>query len=117
METKSALVIVEEITQIVLPILAHFKEVEVVVVNVPKCETATITLGATDPIRGYRNWVNNVMTFGTEEYVTNRVYLTKGPFAPYVGKALDYKANIPEHNMVWEMHGRNAVLGDFRIEG
>ena len=35
----------------------------------------------------------------------------------YVGKAMDYKANIPEHNMVWEMHGRNAVLGDFRMEG
>jgi len=35
----------------------------------------------------------------------------------YVGKAMDYKANIPEHNMVWEMHGRNAVLGDFRLEG
>ncbi len=49
--------------------------------------TATITLGRNDPVRGYRNWVNNVMTWGTEEYVTNRVYLTKGSFAPYMGKA------------------------------
>ena len=48
--------------------------------------TATITLGARDPVRGYRNWVNNVMTWGTEEYVTNKIYLTKGPFAPYMGK-------------------------------
>ena len=48
--------------------------------------TATISLGARDPVRGYRNWVNNVMTWGTEEYVTNRTYLTKGPFAPYMGK-------------------------------
>ena len=48
--------------------------------------TATISLGARDPVRGYRNWVNNVMTWGTEEYVTNKAYLTKGPFAPYMGK-------------------------------
>ncbi|MDX1997719.1 MAG: type II secretion system protein, partial [Thermoanaerobaculia bacterium] len=50
--------------------------------------TATITLGRTDENRGYRNWVNNVMTFGTEEYVTNLVYLGKGPYAPYVGKSV-----------------------------
>lgn len=50
--------------------------------------TATITLGARDPIAGYRNWVNNVMTWTTEEYVTNTTYLTKGPFAPYAGKSL-----------------------------
>ncbi len=48
--------------------------------------TATITLGARNPNTGYRNWVNNVMTYGTDEYVTNLTYLTKGPFAPYMGK-------------------------------
>ncbi|HYU20261.1 MAG TPA: DUF1326 domain-containing protein [Chloroflexota bacterium] len=34
----------------------------------------------------------------------------------YLGKAMDYRANIPQHKMVWETHGRNAVLGDFRLE-
>ena len=50
--------------------------------------TATINKGKTDENKGYRNWVNNVMTSGTEEYVTNLIYLGKGPYAPYVGKAV-----------------------------
>ncbi len=48
---------------------------------------ATISLGRTDPVRGYRNWVNNVMSWATTEDITNKIYLTKGPFAPYVGSA------------------------------
>ena len=35
----------------------------------------------------------------------------------YVGKAMDYKLNVPDLNLNWEIHGKNAVLGDFRIEG
>jgi hypothetical protein len=35
----------------------------------------------------------------------------------YVGKAMDYKVNVPDLNLNWEIHGKNAVLGDFRIEG
>jgi len=50
--------------------------------------TATIARGKTDEARGYRNWVNNVMTAGTEEYVTNTIYLSKGPYAPYVGNSV-----------------------------
>jgi hypothetical protein len=34
----------------------------------------------------------------------------------FLGKAMDYRAEIPEHNMKWLMHGRNAVLGEFHLE-
>jgi hypothetical protein len=34
----------------------------------------------------------------------------------YVGKAMSYRVNIPEHKMKWEFNGRNAVLGTFRFE-
>ena len=34
----------------------------------------------------------------------------------YVGKAMDYRVNLPEHKMKWEFNGRNAVLGAFRFE-
>jgi hypothetical protein len=35
----------------------------------------------------------------------------------YVGKATSHRVNIPQHDMTWEFTGRNAILGDFRIEG
>jgi len=35
----------------------------------------------------------------------------------YVGKAMDFRVNVPEHKMKWEFNGRNAVLGTFRFEG
>jgi prepilin-type N-terminal cleavage/methylation domain-containing protein/prepilin-type processing-associated H-X9-DG protein len=50
--------------------------------------TATIATGKTDPVKGYRNWVNNVMEWGTVENITNTTYLAQGPYAPYVGKSL-----------------------------
>jgi hypothetical protein len=34
----------------------------------------------------------------------------------YVGKAMNYRVNIPKHKMAWEFNGRNAVLGTFRFE-
>ncbi len=34
----------------------------------------------------------------------------------YVGKAARFRANVPQHGMTWEYNGRNAVLGEFRIE-
>jgi prepilin-type N-terminal cleavage/methylation domain-containing protein/prepilin-type processing-associated H-X9-DG protein len=49
---------------------------------------ATIALGRTDPVRGYRNWVNNVMRWDTTESVTNLNYLRQGSFAPYVGNSV-----------------------------
>jgi hypothetical protein len=35
----------------------------------------------------------------------------------YVGKATSHRVNIPQHGMTWEFTGRNAILGDFRLEG
>ena len=49
---------------------------------------ATIALGKTGSPNGFRNWVNNVMEWGTTEDVTNLTYLTKGPFAKYAGNSV-----------------------------
>jgi hypothetical protein len=35
----------------------------------------------------------------------------------YVGKAMNFRVNLPSHGMTWEFNGRNAVLGNFRFEG
>jgi hypothetical protein len=35
----------------------------------------------------------------------------------YVGKAMSHRVNIPEHKMTWQFTGRNAVLGQFKLEG
>jgi prepilin-type processing-associated H-X9-DG protein len=84
--------------------------------------TATISLGRTDPNRGYRNWVNNVMTWTTEEYVTNLNYLRVGPFAPYVGNSIgvylcpaDRYLSSAQRSRGWRNRARslsmNACLG------
>ena len=39
------------------------------------------------------------------------------PASAPVGEALDYRADIPQHNMHWEYSGRYATVGDFRFEG
>ncbi len=49
---------------------------------------ATIALGKAGNINGYRNWVNNVMEWTTTEDITNHVYLSKGPYARYVGNSV-----------------------------
>lgn len=35
----------------------------------------------------------------------------------FVGKALKHKVNLPQHHMAWEFTNRNAVLGQFKLEG
>ncbi|MBI4278663.1 MAG: DUF1326 domain-containing protein [Armatimonadetes bacterium] len=35
----------------------------------------------------------------------------------YLGKAMAYRVNIPQHKMKWEFNGRNAILGTFKFEG
>jgi hypothetical protein len=35
----------------------------------------------------------------------------------YLGKAPRHKVNLPQHNMAWEFTNRNAVLGQFKLEG
>lgn len=34
----------------------------------------------------------------------------------YLGKAMNYRIDLPQHNMHLEINGRNAVLGQFRFE-
>ncbi len=39
------------------------------------------------------------------------------PGAPaYLAKASHHRVNIPEHGMIWEFSGRNAIQGDFHFE-
>jgi hypothetical protein len=33
----------------------------------------------------------------------------------FVGKAMNFKVNLPKHDMAWEYNGRNAVLGNFKF--
>ena len=35
----------------------------------------------------------------------------------YLGKAPKHKVTLPQHQMAWEFTNRNAVLGQFRLEG
>ncbi|HEV3092442.1 MAG TPA: DUF1326 domain-containing protein [Candidatus Cybelea sp.] len=40
------------------------------------------------------------------------------PGAPaYISKATEHVVNIPEHGMVWTFKDRNAIQGDFLLEG
>lgn len=34
----------------------------------------------------------------------------------FVGKAMNFRVNLPAHDMTWEFNGRNAVLGNFKFE-
>jgi hypothetical protein len=34
----------------------------------------------------------------------------------FVGKAMNFKVNLPKHDMAWEYNGRNAILGNFKFE-
>jgi prepilin-type N-terminal cleavage/methylation domain-containing protein/prepilin-type processing-associated H-X9-DG protein len=49
---------------------------------------ATITAGRAGNPNGFRNWVNNVMRWEAREDITNLVYLTKGPFAPFTANSI-----------------------------
>ena len=37
------------------------------------------------------------------------------PSSAHGGEALDYRADIPQHNIHWEYSGRYATIGDFRF--
>jgi len=34
----------------------------------------------------------------------------------FVGKAMNFRVNLPAHDMTWEFNGRNAVLGNFKFD-
>jgi hypothetical protein len=54
---------------------------------------------------------------GRPTKLVDTVFSTIPGSPAFVGKATSHKVNIPEHKMTWEFTGRNAVLGNFRLEG
>lgn len=54
---------------------------------------------------------------GRPTKMVDTVFSTIPGSPAYVGKATSFVVNQPEHNLVWEFNGRNAVLGDFLFEG
>jgi hypothetical protein len=54
---------------------------------------------------------------GRPTKLVDTVFSTIPGSPAFVGKATSHKVNIPEHKMAWEFTGRNAVLGNFRLEG
>jgi hypothetical protein len=54
---------------------------------------------------------------GRPTKLVDTVFSTIPGSPAYVGKAASHRVTIPAHNMRWEFSGRNAVLGEFRLEG
>jgi hypothetical protein len=54
---------------------------------------------------------------GRPTKLVDTVFSTIPGSPAYVGKATSFVVNQPEHQLVWEFNGRNAVLGDFLFEG
>jgi len=53
---------------------------------------------------------------GRPTKLVDTVFSTIPGSPAYVGKATSFAVNQPEHGLVWEFNGRNAVLGDFLFE-
>jgi hypothetical protein len=54
---------------------------------------------------------------GRPTKLVDTVFSTIPGSPAYVGKASTLKADLPQHGMSWEFSGRNAILGEFRLEG
>jgi hypothetical protein len=54
---------------------------------------------------------------GRPTKLVDTVFSTIPGSPAYAGKAAAFRANVPRHDMVWEYTERNAILGDFRLEG
>lgn len=50
---------------------------------------------------------------GRPTTIVDSIFSTIPGSAAYVGKAPSIRANVPQHGMVWEFKGRNAILGSF----
>ena len=53
---------------------------------------------------------------GTITTLRDSVFSTVPGSPAYVSKASRHSVNLPEHGMVWEYEGRNAIQSDYRIE-
>jgi hypothetical protein len=54
---------------------------------------------------------------GRPTKLVDTVFSTIPGSPAYVGKASSFKVDVPQHQMQWEYNGRNAILGDFHLEG
>jgi hypothetical protein len=52
---------------------------------------------------------------GRATTLVNSVFSTIPGSPAYVGKALSYRINVPQHKMSLSLEGRNATLGSFRF--
>jgi hypothetical protein len=53
---------------------------------------------------------------GRPTTIHDTVFSTIPGSPAYLAKAQRHRVNIPEHGMVWELNGRNAIQGDFHFE-
>jgi hypothetical protein len=55
--------------------------------------------------------------YGAVTTLRDSIFSTIAGAPAYVSKASEHVVNIPEHGMVWTFKDRNAIQGDFRLEG
>jgi hypothetical protein len=55
-------------------------------------------------------------TNGRPTTIHDTVFSTIPGSPAYLAKASHHWVNIPEHGMIWEFSGRNAIQGDFHFE-
>jgi hypothetical protein len=53
---------------------------------------------------------------GRPTTIHDTVFSTIPGSPAYLAKASHHRVNIPEHGMIWEFSGRNAIQGDFHFE-
>jgi hypothetical protein len=53
---------------------------------------------------------------GRPTKLVDSIFSTIPGSAAFVGKAMNFRVNLPQHEMTWEFTGRNAVLGQFKFE-
>jgi hypothetical protein len=53
---------------------------------------------------------------GRSTTIHDTVFSTIPGSPAYLAKASRHRVNIPEHGMIWEFSGRNAIQGDFHFE-
>jgi hypothetical protein len=57
-----------------------------------------------------------VDAMGNPTTLHNTIFSTIPGSPAYAAKASHHRVNIPEHGMVWEFNGLNAIQGDFHFE-
>jgi hypothetical protein len=53
---------------------------------------------------------------GRPTKIVDTIFSTIPGSPAFAGKAMNFKVNLPKHDMAWEYNGRNAILGNFKFE-